>query len=192
VDDHSNGYEALASEFMRRRDQSRIGVATVREWARSLPPGTSILDLGCGHGVPISQALMEDGFAVDGVDASPSLVDEFRRRFPRAQVVCEAVQHSRFYNRTFDGIVAVGLLFLLPADVQRELIRRVAGALNPGGTFLFSGPTQSGTWTDVLTGDESLSLGSEEYRATLAEAGLTVVGEPVDEGDNHYYDTCRQ
>ncbi len=189
--DRSNGYEAVASEFMTRREQSGIGVALVRAWARSLKPGASILDLGCGHGRPVSMALINDGFVLYGVDASPSMVAEFRRRFPQAQVACEAVEDSRFFGRTFDGIVAVGLMFLLPAEVQRDLIRRVGLALNPGGCFLFTCPAQSCTWTDVLTGRPSLSLGAAEYKAALSAVGLTPTFEGVDEGENHYYGACK-
>jgi SAM-dependent methyltransferase len=189
--DPSNGYEAVASEFVERREQSNIGVATVRMWARSLPSGASILDLGCGHGVPISMALMNDGFVIYGVDASPSLTAAFRHRFTHAHVACEAVEDSPFFGRTFDGIVAVGLMFLLPAEVQRDLIRKVALALNSGGRFLFTCPAQACTWTDVLTGRQSLSLGAEEYKAVLSVVGLTRVAEYVDEGDNHYYGACK-
>ena len=190
-DDPSNGYEAVASELVERRERSSIGVGTVRDWARSLPPGASILDLGCGHGVPISMALMNDGFEVYGVDASPSLTAAFRRRFPHAPVACEAVEDSRFFGRTFDGIVAVGLIFLLRAEVQRAVIRKVALALNPGGRFLFTCPAQVCTWTDVLTGHQSRSLGAEEYKAVLSDVGLTPVGEYVDEGGNHYFGACK-
>ena len=190
-DDRSNSYEAVASEFAERREQSSIGVATVRAWARSLPSGASILDLGCGHGVPISMALMNDGFVIHGVDASPSLTAAFRRQFPCAHVACEAVEDSRFFGRTFDGIIAVGLIFLLPSEVQRDLIRKVALALNPGGRFLFTCPAQTCTWTDVLTGRQSLSLGFEEYKSVLSVAGLTLVAEYVDEGDNYYYGSCK-
>ena len=75
---------------------------------------------------------------------------------------------------------------------HRDLIRRVGIALNSGGRFLFTSPAQTCTWTDVLTGRESLSLGADAYKAIIASAGLNLVGEHSDEGDNHYYDTCRQ
>lgn len=187
--DPSNGYEAVASEFMRRREQSIIGIATVQMWSRLLPRGGAILDLGCGSGVPISTTLHDDGFVVYGIDASASLTAAFRRRLPHAHVTCEAVEDSRFFGRTFDGVIAVGLMFLLPSDVQRDLIRKVAVALNPDGRFLFTSPTQLCAWTDVLTGQESRSLGAEEYKAAFSGAGLTLVGEYEDEGGNHYYDT---
>ncbi len=190
--DPSNGYEAVATELIAVRQQSRIGLARIHVWGRSLPQGASILDLGCGFGVPISQALINDGFVIYGVDASSSLITEFRRRFPDVNVACEAVEDSRFFDRTFDGVIAVGLLFLMSEDSQRDLIRRVGLALNSGGRFLFTAPAQSCTWTDILTGRESLSLGADAYKAIIADAGLTLVGEHSDEGDSHYYDTCRQ
>ena len=185
--DPSNVYEAVASEFMARRDRSRIGAATVRAWARSLEPGTGILDLGCGHGGPVAAALLDDGFAVYGIDSSPTLVGAFRSRFPHAHVACEAVEDSNFFDRKFDAIIAIGLMFLLPTDMQGRLIDRVARALNPGGRFLFTSPIEACSWNDLLTGRQSSSLGSRIYRDLLSEAGLALVEECRDEGDNHYY-----
>lgn len=186
--DTSNGYEAFASEFMRYRGESSIGVATVRRWALALKPGASILDLGCGHGVPIATALIDAGFIVYGIDASPTLTSTFCRRFPNAHVTCEAVEDSAFFARTFDGVLAIGLMFLLDSDAQRDLVQKVAQALTPGGRFLFTSPSQVCTWTDVLTGRASRSVGADGYKAILATAGLTLLDEYVDEGDNHYFD----
>jgi SAM-dependent methyltransferase/ribosomal protein S18 acetylase RimI-like enzyme len=190
-DDRSNGYEASAADFITGRS-THIGVAAVRTWARSLKPGASILDLGCGHGVPIAKALLDDGFEVFGIDASPSLTSSFRARFPRAQVRCEPVESSCFFGRRFDGIVAIGLIFLLPSQTQVDLIRQATGALNAGGRLLFTSPAQVCTWTDVLTARESRSLGAEAYKKLLADAGLEVVSEYVDEGENHYYDAVKR
>jgi 2-polyprenyl-3-methyl-5-hydroxy-6-metoxy-1,4-benzoquinol methylase len=173
---------------MASRSHSRVGLATVRAWAQALAPGAAILDLGCGHGVPISRTLLDDGFAVYGVDASARMTVVFRANLPQARVANEAVEDSRFFDRAFDGVVAWGLMFLLPAKVQSALIRKVAGALNPGGRFLFTSPEQACGWADLMTGRPSLSLGANGYKAALLAAGLTVVGEYRDDGDNHYYD----
>jgi 2-polyprenyl-3-methyl-5-hydroxy-6-metoxy-1,4-benzoquinol methylase len=184
--DKSNGYEQVAETFIARRNAS-IGVATVRHWSKTLPRGCSVLDLGCGHGEPISQALIDEGFAVYGVDASVKMISAFRLRFPSAYAECAAVEDSHFFARRFEGVVAWGLLFLLTPEVQRSVIHKVAKALHSGGKFLFTAPREAVTWRDALTGRESISLGSEMYRQILGAEGFALDGEQSDEGDNHYY-----
>lgn len=186
--DSSNGYEAVAMEFMQLRAQSAIGAETIQLWARSLHQGVAILDLGCGSGFPMATTLSAAGFSLYGIDASAHLTQEFSRRLPLAYVACEAIEDSTFFDRKFDAVIAIGLIFLLPAEQQRGLIHKVAAALNPEGRFLFTAPVQSCNWTDVLTGHESRSLGFAEYKNLCSQAGLVLVAEYEDEGKNHYYD----
>jgi hypothetical protein len=47
-------------------------------------------------------------------------------------------------------------------------------------------------WNDVMTGLESRSLGGEEYRRMLVEAGLSIVGEYEDEVENYYFEAVRE
>lgn len=184
--DPSHGWNAVAQRFIQAR--SRIGADTVRRWAKQLPPAGDILDVGCGSGAPIATALVEDGFRVFGVDASPALVAEFRRRLPSAEVVCEPAETSGLFQRKFDGAVAIGLLFLLPAEDQRQVIGNVARAMKPGGRFLLSAPRLACEWVDTLTARPSRSLGEAEYRRVLDQAGLRLPGHFVDEGGNDYFD----
>jgi SAM-dependent methyltransferase len=135
--------------------------------------------------------LIDEGLVVFAIDAAPKLVAAFRRRFPVVEVACEPAERSRFFNRTFDAALAIGLIFLLPEDSQRELIRRISGALKPGGRLLFSAPRQVGTWNDILTGQPSWSLGAEEYGRVLAHSGFRLIDEHdehVDHGGTHYYE----
>ena len=188
--DKSNGYEEIAERFIRVRNP-HIGAATVREWSRTLPPDSSVLDLGCGNGVPISHVLSEFGFALYAVDASAKMITAFRERFPNACAECSSVEDSEFFHRTFDGVVAWGLMFLLWIDVQRIIIRKVARALNRGGKFLFTSPREAVTWCDPITGRKSISLGGDVYQQILRAEGLLLIGEQSDEGDNHYYFTSK-
>ena len=189
VIDPSRGWDAVAQEFIALRSDN--GADVVRRWATLLHPGGAVVDIGCGSGAPVSVVLAERGLAVFGTDASPALLAEYSRRFPSAETACEAAESSRFFNRSFDGAVAVGLLFLLPADSQRQVIEGVARALTPGGRFLFSAPRQVCEWTDGLTGGASVSLGEEAYQRVLEAAGMRLTDSYVDEGDNHYYDAVR-
>ena len=187
--DRSNGYEAVAAEFAERRSASIIGLGTLRNWAKQLPAGASLLDLGCGTGVTVTQELVRLGFSVAGIDPSPTLIAEFRRQIPGAPWACESAEDSAFFGRKFDAVLAIGLMFLLPEDVQRTVIIKVGEALESGGRFLFTAPHQQCEWVDVLTGRKSVSMGEDQYETVLLRAGLTVTGKYVDEGENYYFDS---
>ena len=191
--DHSNGYEGIAADFLAHRSSGStgVGVNAVRTWARTLTPGAAVIDLGCGSGLPLTEILIREGLEVFGVDASSSLVEAFRQNLPNTPVVCEPVQESRFFDRTFDGVLAWGLIFLLSPEDQRSLLRRMPDVLSPGGRLLFTSPEAPTAWNDAMTGLESRSLGAEAYWWELSAVGLRVIREYEDDGQNHYFDACR-
>lgn len=186
--DASNGYEPIAADFIAARTARNIGAATVHEWVRThLKAPATVLDLGCGCGVPVTEILVEAGLEVFAVDASASMIAALQERFPQVQAECNTVEASTFFGQTFDAVVSWGLVFLLPESSQHLLIQKAAVALKRGGHLLFTAPTQSCAWLDAMTGLESISLGHESYIRSITEAGLTLAGELDDEGGNHYY-----
>jgi SAM-dependent methyltransferase len=193
--DRSNGYEGVAEEFLGRRGSGRstsIGVTEVHKWARMLPHGGTVIDLGCGPGFPITEVLVAEGLNAFGVDAAPSFVQAFRRNLPNTPIICEAVQDSGFFDRTFDAVLAWGLMFLLNAEEQHSLIQRIADILVPGGRLLFTSPAEPLVWNDAMTGLESRSLGAEEYQRQLMAVGISISSEYEDEGQNHYFDAFKK
>ncbi|MEM8770623.1 MAG: class I SAM-dependent methyltransferase [Pseudomonadota bacterium] len=189
-EDYSNGYEAIAKEFMAVR--SNAGRSVVQDWAATVKPDGAVIDIGAGCGEPLTSALTEAELAVCAIDASPTMVAAFQRRFPEIEIACEAAERSEFFGRTFDAALAVGLIFLLRENTQRELVPRIAKALKPGGKLLFSAPRQACAWNDILTGRRSLSLGAEEYRRILADVGLKICREFADEGRTYYYEAKKE
>ena len=193
--DRSNGYEAVSEEFLAGRASrcrsAGIGVKEVRKWARTLPRGSSVIDLGCGSGFPITAVLVDEGLHVFGVDAAPSFVAAFQRNLPGTPIICEAIQESRFFDRTFDAVLAWGLMFLLKSEDQHRLIQRFAEILVPGGRLLFTSTVKPAVWKDAMTGSESLSLGAEQYRKLLGAVGISVAEEYEDEGENRYFDAFK-
>jgi 2-polyprenyl-3-methyl-5-hydroxy-6-metoxy-1,4-benzoquinol methylase len=185
-DDGANGYEEYAEIFMRARNL-KIGLSVMRKWARQLAPGSELLELGCGHGV-ISQVLLEARVKLSVVDASSTLLREFRSRFPDVEVECSTAQKSELLRREYDGVVAWGLIFLLAETDQRSVLRRAADALRPNGRLVFTAPNEALTWKDSITEMPSLSLGATVYEALLRDPGLDVSSGVINEGGNCYYE----
>jgi SAM-dependent methyltransferase len=149
------------------------------------------LDIGCGSGVPIAKSLVNDGFSVWGVDASPSLISAYRLNCPDMPAVCEPAQDSSFFGRNFVGAISIGLIFLLSEGDQRKLLTSVANVLECGGRFLFSAPREVCRWNDTLTGRASMSLGADAYAAHLTSVGLRLDDCRSDEGGNNYYEAVK-
>nr|WP_209092163.1 class I SAM-dependent methyltransferase [Sphingomonas trueperi] len=168
--------------------RSDVGSDIVLHWSRQLPRGGAVLDIGCGTGVPIGTCLAAQGFALFGIDPAPRMIAAFRDNVPEATAACEPAETSRFFDRRFDGVVAIGLLFLLPEAAQAAVIARVGPALHPGGRFLFSAPRERCDWEDSLTGRRSWSLGEAGYGALVEAAGLEMAGCHRDAGGNDYFD----
>jgi cyclopropane fatty-acyl-phospholipid synthase-like methyltransferase len=187
----AEAYEIHARKFLAARDRSDIGALVVGQWSRALSQGATVIELACGGGYPITRVLSSAGLQLWAVDSSPTLVAAFKTRFPAIPVQCAKVQESNFFGRTFDGAIAIGLIFLLPEAEQRLLLSRVSKVLHPGGRFLFTAPIEQGEWNDPSTGLECKSLGQAVYEKLLSEAGFRVVSTFVDKGANNYFDVER-
>lgn len=188
--DPSAGYDAVADEFISARSAS--GASLVRSWANALAPNSSIIDIGAGHGEPLTSTLIDAGHSVSAIDASAKLVAEFKKRFPGVPVVCECVEESDFFQRSFDAALMVGLIFLLQEKRQAAVFNKLSSVVSPGGRLLFSAPRQIGSWEDVLTKNTSWSLGEQTYRSILEQSGFSLIATHEDEGGSHYYDAVRQ
>lgn len=190
--DDSNGYEAVADIYIAGRGTRAIvgdsvGAAVVRGWAETFPAGATVLDLGSGPGEPGTRILREAGLTTYAVDASPTMVETFRERFPGVPIELSTAEGSTFFHRMFDGVLAWGLVFLLEPAAQALVIQKVARALEPSGRFLFTAPREPLQWLDGMTGYPSHALGEKTYEQLLRDAGLAWVACQEDEGGNHYY-----
>ncbi|MEM1151185.1 MAG: class I SAM-dependent methyltransferase [Pseudomonadota bacterium] len=188
-EDTSNGYEAIAEAFMKAR--SDAGLEVVSSWTMRLPKGSSIIDVGAGHGLPVTQALVDAGLDVYAIEPAPTLFSALRHALPGICAACEPAETSTFFDRQFDAVISIGLIFLLEEKRQAQFLKRLADALKPGGRLLFSAPHQKGTWNDLLTGRPSFALGRAAYKRLLSGLSLTQVAEHTDKGGSNYFEALK-
>jgi cyclopropane fatty-acyl-phospholipid synthase-like methyltransferase len=181
-------YEIQALKYLDVRDRSRVGAEIVERWARSLPFGTPVVEIACGGGYPITQILVDSGLAIWAIDTSPTLLRQFRLRFPMIPTQCASALDSNYFGRTFEAVISIGLVSYLREDEQLAFIHRVSEILEPQGRFLFTAPVETGTWQDVTTGLECWSLGRIAYTRALQHVGFRMIRTHVDEGEHNYYE----
>ncbi|OIO06493.1 hypothetical protein COX67_02185 [Candidatus Falkowbacteria bacterium CG_4_10_14_0_2_um_filter_36_22] len=102
-----------------------------------LGPGSGkVLDLGCGAG-SFFEHLEGLGYEVTGVDFSPEMVKlaaSAAGNLKRSRAVQGDVLNLPFESRTFDALIAVGLLEYLPND--ESFLKIVGNFVKPGGKII--------------------------------------------------------
>jgi 2-polyprenyl-3-methyl-5-hydroxy-6-metoxy-1,4-benzoquinol methylase len=178
----AQAYDRIAEWFDSTRTRALIEQPYLDALVQVLQPGASILDLGCGSGEPILRFLVEQGFAVTGVDASEAMIALATPRFPDARLLVDDMRTVEF-DRRFDAVIAWHSLFHLSHADQRRMFAGFAQLLNPHGILMFtSGSAHGETWSD--NGGEMLyhaSLDAAEYRALLARHGFHVLRHVLDD-----------
>ena len=147
-----------------------------RSLPRAPPAGGSVLDLGCGTGEPIARYLIERGFAVTGVDASPTMIALSRARFPDREWIVHDMR-TLSLGRTYDGLIAWDSFFHLAPEAQRRMFPVVRAHAAPAAALLFTSGRSEGEAVGCYGGEPlyHASLDEAEYRDLLSAAGFTVI-----------------
>lgn len=131
------GYDRIA-------DQHLAWAQTVRSAERArytavlldkLTPGASVLELGCGAGVPTTRELAQR-FRVTGVDISAQQVALARQHVPEADFIQADMTQIDFPPARFDGVAAFYSIIHVPRDEQPELLLKIASWLRPDGLLV--------------------------------------------------------
>lgn len=183
-------YQDKADDWIRDRgavlhpgDGGLDEAAWLDRFVQGLPPAASILDVGCGSGWPIGAALLERGFEVMGLDASPALIAHAQATLPTG-VWATADMREPLPNLLFDGVLAWYSLFHLSPEEQQRVLPELARCVSDGGRLMFTSGPAHGETIGVWRGEPlyHASLDPEAYRALLTDAGLTIDGDGAKTG----------
>ena len=138
-----DGYDTISSAY--RDDEGRSNGTDdhadryrgwIDELALMMEPGSRVLDLGCGAGLPATKELVTRGFSVVGLDISSVQIDRARRLVPGARFVCADMASWDAEPGSYDAVVAFYSLIHLPVQDQRDLLIRIRGWLRDDGVLL--------------------------------------------------------
>jgi SAM-dependent methyltransferase len=181
----SDLYERHAHDYVADRGRQLGNEHTwLDRFTALLPRAASILDLGCGSAEPIARHLIEQDFAVDGVDTSPTLIALCRERFPDR---CWHIADMRTLalGRTFHGLLAWDSFFHLSGDDQRGMFSVFRRHAATGTVLMFTSGTSQGEILGSYRGEPlyHASLATEEYESLLDSNGFRVVDHVVEDPD---------
>ena len=125
-------YDANAKSYVAETANVEFGELQ-REFARRLPRGGRVLDLGCGSGRD-SLAFLKAGFEVDAVDGSAQMVEAASglTGLPVAHALFEDFEPQGPY----DGIWACSSLLHVPASKLASVIAKYVEGMPPNGSLI--------------------------------------------------------
>lgn len=133
------GYDAIADRFSEWKAKIR-GSPRMRYLDAVLervPPGSDLLELGCGSGVASSRLLAQRG-RLTCVDISREQLLRARHEVAAARLLHADLADVQLRPGSFDAVFAFYVLNHLPQADQRRLPARIFGWLRPGGYFVAS------------------------------------------------------
>ena len=113
---------------------------------KSCKPGTRILDAGCGAGI-VALEIAQSGYQIHGVDISKEMIELCEKNLAKSGIESDQCKFtygdifdSEFPAESFEGIIALG--FMQYQKDEPTILDRFYEMLEPGGTFIVTGPNR--------------------------------------------------
>ncbi|MCP4633132.1 MAG: class I SAM-dependent methyltransferase [candidate division Zixibacteria bacterium] len=119
-----------------------------------VPEKSSILELGCGCGIPVTKLLSEK-YKVTGVDFSDVQIGRAKQLVPDADFICNDICEQEFSEESFNAIVCLYTIIHIPLDEHQKLLNNMFRWLKSEGYLLII------VGYDEWTGTEANWLGVE-------------------------------
>ncbi|OGD90382.1 hypothetical protein A3D07_00850 [Candidatus Curtissbacteria bacterium RIFCSPHIGHO2_02_FULL_42_15] len=94
--------------------------------------GGRVLDCGCGSGVQ-SKELFDRGLEIVGMDLSPKMIYEAKKRVPKAKFVVGDMTKMNFAKGSFGGVYARASLLHVPKKLVPRVLKSINKILKNGG-----------------------------------------------------------
>lgn len=173
---NKNAYNRIINHWIDTRNSAIVNEPII-EFADRIPLNGSVLDVGCGTGLPVAKYLSDRAFSIVGIDVSSQMLDAAQSNHIENAQFFECDFFDFEPQQPFDGIIAWDSLFHFPKHLQKEIYRRAYDFLAPGGFFLFTHGKGDGEHTDEMFGEQFYysSLPKDTVLGLMAETGFGLV-----------------
>lgn len=135
IDLNEKAWDRLSIIYVHRRLHSKHN-EMFKEFCKSMPEGASILDLGCGTGIPITKKLVNLGFKVTALDLSGKMIKQVRKNVPGVKRYVKSSMTEMDFKNAYDGIVSSFSMLCLDKYNFGIASKKIVDALKPEGYFL--------------------------------------------------------
>ncbi|MFX1560140.1 MAG: class I SAM-dependent methyltransferase [Promethearchaeota archaeon] len=149
-DEHGNlvkdGYNKIAKAYYAGRDLFK-NEEEIQEFLSHLPEHGTVLDIGCGGGVPVLRTLIDMGYEAKGIDFSQGMLDLAKENVPEAELILGDITKTEFEPESFDGIISTYAFIHIFRTHHPRLYTKIFNWLKPGGVMLVG--TAHTDWEEI-------------------------------------------
>jgi cyclopropane fatty-acyl-phospholipid synthase-like methyltransferase len=176
------GSEMAADDDAAKGNQFE-GIDYLKRFSKLIERGRTILDVGCGDGLPVDAYLVKHGFAVNGVDASARMIDLAKENVPEGFYEVKDIFELKEGEYCVDGVVSVRAMLHIPHEYYRALLSTFASYMPNGGALLLT--MRSDEWRQ--TGEDAHGAtvagnheGADDNTELIEDAGFTIILNEID------------
>lgn len=177
----ADGYDRIAEDYRPWSDARGSGARRrfLTESLALIPPGSDVLELGCGPGVDATR--LSEGRRYTGIDLSPVMLSLAQERVPSGSFLLRDLASLDMPIESLDGVVAFYLFSHLPASEHVPAFARIFRWLRPGGVFCSSFPSGQGDGVQEDFIGVPMFFGGIGHAAT--EASLLEIGFSIERSE---------
>ena len=146
-------YNKIAEKWNEYRKNTELNPYVIA-FANLVKNGGSILDVGCGTGIPIDQYLVKCGFNITGVDISEKMLEK-AIDLKLTKAIFRQFDFFEFVsNDKYDGLIAFDSFFHIDMNKQNLIYSKANNLLKNGGILLFTHGKTNGKASSKMFGEK--------------------------------------
>jgi SAM-dependent methyltransferase len=186
----AQGYDRVAQAYAQLENKAPWPrMRWLKKVLHRLPPGSAVLDLGCGSGDPADVEIAK-AHAVTGVDISQAQIALARENVPSGHFLQADLGSVTFPEASFDAVISFYTLEHLPRTEHKAILQRIYQWLREGGYCLIS--TEAGEVEEIVSQWLGVPMyfscfDPETLKQMVRETGFEIVETAVEtqiEGDS--------
>lgn len=133
----ADSYDQIAWRWNGEEFDRANGIAQHRRALQFVDRKHSAIDVGCGSSGRILDLMIDEGFAVEGLDISPEMIRLARLRHPSETFHLADICTWEF-SRQYDFISAWDSIWHVPLAEHEAVLGKLCDALHAGGVLIFT------------------------------------------------------
>ena len=182
------GYNKAAEDYALQRDKFH-SIPYLEKLAELLPANSSILDVGCGAGLPIDRFFVEKGYNVYGIDISERMIELAKKNVPAGNFEVKNMMSLERGEYHIDAIVSFYAIFHTPRETHQELFKTFNSFLPDKGLMLVTMGSSEWEGEENFHGAQMYwsQYGPKENKEIIEQTGFKILSDEINEsgGEKH-------